>query len=340
MRFSSLFLVLLLSFAASACMRGGSIETALQVERPSMETTASVVRPNVGIPQSSALQEMREENVAVPVSEAGMTAIAEPDRVSTPALEQVALITPPKPQLRPEPAAPATRGRVYRSRFSDAKPINFGKVTPQHHAVHGVDVSRWQGDIDWQKLRERGANFAYIKATDGVDHIDPMFKKNWNAAHLAGIRRGAYHFFFWCRTAADQAEWFIRNVPKVKGALPPVLDVEWNHLSSCKWRPSRAEVLEKMKVFMDRLERHYGQRPIIYTAPDFYADNLKGAFPNHPFWLRAVAQHPSKVYPGRDWVFWQYSGSGLSQGVNGKIDLNVFHGDERAWWRWISKTTG
>ena len=66
---------------------------------------------------------------------------------------------------------------------------------------------------------------------------------------------------------------------------------------------------------MDKLERHYGKRPIIYTAPDFYADNLSGEFLDYPFWLRSVAAHPSKRYPGRKWVFWQYSGSGLSQGV-------------------------
>ena len=77
----------------------------------------------------------------------------------------------------------------------------------------------------------------------------------------------------------EQADWFIRNVPRVAGALPPVIDVEWNGESSCKRRPSRARVLEKMQVFMDKLEAHYGQRPIIYTAPDFYRDNLKGAFP-------------------------------------------------------------
>ena len=77
---------------------------------------------------------------------------------------------------------------------------------------------------------------------------------------------------------------------------------------------------------MDMVERHYGQRPIIYTSPDFYRDNLKGAFLDYPFWLRAVAQHPSKVYPGRKWVFWQYSGSGLAHGLKGRIDLNVFHG--------------
>lgn len=337
MRSSSLLILLSICLGLAACTRGASIDTALQITKPSMETTASVVRPDVGIPRAPVPQQAGEPSVAGHVSEAGMTAIGEPDRVSAPALEQVALITPPKPTLRPNSAR---RGQVYRSRFRDAKPINFGKAKPQHHAVHGVDVSRWQGDIDWLTLRERGANFAYIKATDGGDHLDPMFRKNWDAAHRAGIRRGAYHFFYWCRTASSQADWFIRNVPRVKGALPPVIDVEWNHQSSCKRRPSRADILEKMQVFMDRLERHYGQRPIIYTAPDFYADNLKGAFPNHPFWLRAVAEHPSKVYPGREWVFWQYSGSGLSQGVNGRIDLNVFRGDESAWWRWVGKTSG
>ncbi|WP_295813440.1 GH25 family lysozyme [uncultured Nitratireductor sp.] len=333
MRIPAFLRPVILALGLAGCTGGPSVDTALKIDPPSQEVTSSIVRPDVGLPASNG-----GEVTAEHASEAGMTAIAEPDRVTAPALEQVAMITPmPAPAVRPKSAA---RGKVYSSRFGDAHPINFGKVTPKHHAVHGVDVSRWQGDIDWVKLRSRGANFAYIKATDGIDHLDPMFKTNWKGAANAGIRRGAYHFFFWCRKASDQAEWFIRNVPKVRGALPPVLDVEWNHLSSCKWRPSRAEVLEKMQVFLDRLERHYGQRPIIYTAPDFYEDNLKGAFPNHPFWLRAVAEHPSKVYPGRDWVFWQYSGSGLSHGVDGKIDLNVFHGTESAWWRWVGKVAG
>jgi lysozyme len=92
-----------------------------------------------------------------------------------------------------------------------------------------------------------------------------------------------------------------------------------------------------MQVFMDRLERHYGKRPVIYTSPDFYSDNLRGAFTDYPFWLRSVAAHPEKVYPGRDWLFWQYSGSGLSHGVSGRIDLNVFNGDEGDWWRWLGR---
>ncbi len=243
-------------------------------------------------------------------------------------------------QKRAVYAAAFPRVEIHPSQFRDAHPINFGPSSPAPLPVHGVDVSRWQGEIDWPKLRRQGANFAFIKATDGGDHLDPMFHKNWKAAADAGIKRGAYHFFYWCRAASEQADWFIRNVPKVPGALPPVLDVEWNAYSNCRKRPPRETVLEKMRVFMTMLENHYGQRPIIYTAPDFYADNLKGAFQDHPFWLRSVARHPEKIYPGRDWLFWQYSGTGLSHGVKGEIDLNVFHGSERQWNAWLAKVAG
>lgn len=321
-------LTMLISTVLAGCTTGSGVDV-LDIARPSQEITSSVARPASAVPVARSAETIEH------VTEAGMTALAEADEGS--ALQQVAMLVPP----RPAAGRDETSGRrVYRSRFRDAKPVSFGPVSPDNHAVHGVDVSRWQGDIDWEKLRSQGANFAYIKATDGGDHLDPMFRANWEGAQRAGLKRGAYHFFYWCRPAADQADWFIRNVPKVKGALPPVLDVEWNHQSSCRKRPPRATVLEKMRVFMDRLEKHYGQRPIIYTAPDFYRDNLKGAFPDHPFWLRSVAAHPSKVYPGRRWVFWQYSGSGLSHGVDGRIDLNVFHGDEATWWKWLGRVSG
>lgn len=327
MRFPILFT---LALCIAGCTSSSGMD-ALEL-KPSRDITSSIGRPAGPVPEPAVALES-ETSV---VSEAGMVALAEPER-DEPALQQVAMLLPPRPAAAP---AREDHRRVYRSRFGDAKPVNFGHASPAHHPVHGVDVSRWQGRIDWENLRREGANFAYIKATDGGDHLDPMFRENWDGAKRAGILRGAYHFFYWCRSAAEQADWFIRNVPKEKGALPPVLDVEWNHQSSCKKRPSRAQVLKKMQVFMDRLERHYGKRPIIYTAPDFYADNLKGAFPNHGFWLRSVARHPSKVYPGRDWVFWQYSGSGLSGAVDNRIDLNVFRGDEAGWWRWVAKVSG
>lgn len=330
-------------FLAVFCLQACTSSSGIEGLAPSSEITSSVPRPGAVVPAASQTQASADEVASAPVkaptegiSEVADTIDAAADR-SAETTEPMALVSTKKREAVEQATAAVL---VHPRKFRDAKPINFGKVSPRKMAVHGVDVSRWQGDIDWEKLRLQGANFVYIKATDGGDHLDPMFRRNWNNAAKAGLKRGAYHFFYWCRTAGEQADWFIRNVPKVAGALPPVIDVEWNGESSCKRRPSPTKVREKMQVFMDRLEAHYGQRPVIYTAPDFYRDNLKGAFLDYPFWLRAVAQHPSKVYPGRKWVFWQYSGSGLSHGVSGRIDLNVFNGGEADWRRWLGRTTG
>jgi lysozyme len=320
--FSGVTLSLLALVTVAACTSKSSVEE--MAPRPSYEVTSSVKQTAAASSKTVAGYEEIEIEQLIEDSGAGGAGKLP--------VAAAALVAPKRPMAAPQPIAVP----VQRHRFRDAKPIKFGKVSPKSFAVHGVDVSRWQDQIDWVKLRGQGANFAYIKATDGGDHLDPMFRKNWRAAAEAGLRRGAYHFFYWCRTAGEQADWFIRNVPKVEGALPPVIDVEWNGESRCKRRPSPAKVIEKMQVFMDKLEQHYGQRPIIYTAPDFYRDNLRGAFLDYPFWLRSVAAHPSKVYPGRKWVFWQYSGSGLSHGVRGRIDLNVFNGNESTWRRWAS----
>jgi lysozyme len=280
--------------------------------------------------------------------EAGSSEIAFVDSDTQNEATQVASLRPEsvKSDTRNQDAKKAKKSRsnshskpkIFKANFSDRKPVDFGKAHPKHFDVHGVDVSRWQYDIDWKQLRTRGANFAFIKSTEGGDHLDPMFKKNWEGAKAAGVPRGAYHFFYWCRVADEQADWFIRNVPKEEGALPPVIDVEWNnHSKNCPTRPSRKVVLAKMKVFMDKVEKHYGQKPIIYTAPDFYEDNLQGQFKDYPFWLRSVAQHPKGRYPNRDFVFWQYSGTGLSKGHGTEIDLNVFNGSVKGWHKWLGR---
>jgi lysozyme len=346
MRSSVVPALLLACLTLSGCTSSSGPESIMTgVSSPSREVTSSVTPTSGPIPSatvgaaqasgSNEHQELLAWGGPVPEEPQAFSVVAPNVGMPVPDQRPVTMAMAASPAII---AGPQVRSRIYSRQFRDAKPINFGKVTPNHYAVHGVDVSRWQANIDWQKLRTQGANFAYIKATDGGDHLDPMFKTNWRLAKEAGIRRGAYHFFYWCRPASHQAEWFIRNVPRDPDALPPVIDVEYNGESSCKMRLPRAKVLEKMQVFMDMMERHYGQRPVIYTAPDFYKDHLSGEFLNYPFWLRAVAQHPSKVYPGRKWVFWQYSGSGLSQGVSGKIDLNVFNGSIEDWHRWVARS--
>jgi GH25 family lysozyme M1 (1,4-beta-N-acetylmuramidase) len=153
-------------------------------------------------------------------------------------------------------------------RFGDYNPAEFGPRGPSGYAVHGIDVARFQGDVDWRRVALSGVAFAWIKATEGGDLKDPQFDRNWQLAARHGVPRGAYHFYYFCTKPEVQARWFIANVPRRAKALPPVLDMEWNPFSpTCTLRPSGAEVRRQARVFLDIVERYYGQRPIIYARP-------------------------------------------------------------------------
>lgn len=220
--------------------------------------------------------------------------------------------------------------------LADRAPHPWSGGHPYNHPVHGIDISRWQGDIDWSRVRGAGVSFVMIKATEGGDHADPNFRRYWVQTAAARIPRGAYHYFYFCRSGAQQAAWFIQNVPRERGAMPPVLDLEWTASKTCPRRPPSHEVLREAKIFKDILHRHYGQRPIIYTTVDFYRDNNLRTWPEE-FWLRSVAGHPRLVYPGQRWTFWQYSGTGIVPGIRGDVDLNVFNGNVTDWRNWLSR---
>ncbi len=228
--------------------------------------------------------------------------------------------------------------QIYAARFSDRDPVDFGRRHPGRHAVHGIDVSKYQTSVDWATARAHGVSFAFIKATEGGDRVDDRFAEHWRGARAAGVPRGAYHFFYFCRPASEQADWFIRNVPRESGALPPVLDMEWNHKSpTCKLRPPAETVRREMKIWLGMVQRHYGKRPIIYTTVDFHRENLAGHFPDEMFWLRATAEHPSDIYPGREWHFWQYTATGQVPGIKGDADINAFAGTKQEWAAWLRK---
>lgn len=222
-------------------------------------------------------------------------------------------------------------------RYDDRKPHEWTGHSPHSYSIHGVDVSKYQVDVDWKDLKRNSISFAFIKATEGGDRLDDRFREHWRGARKAGIPRGAYHFFYFCRPAIEQANWFIRHVPRERGALPPVLDMEWNHKSpTCRLRPDPDTVREEMKVFLERVERHYRQKPIIYTTIDFYNDNGLHRVTGYPFWLRSTAGEPSLRYGRQPWVFWQYTGTGIVPGIQGDADINVFNGSAKSWQEWLA----
>jgi lysozyme len=197
--------------------------------------------------------------------------------------------------------------------------------------IQGMDVARYQGAIDFRKVYASGVHFVYMKSTEGDDYVDPAFADNWKKARAAGMAHGAYHFMTWCSTAADQAAWFVKNVPADQDALPPVLDLEWNHGSSCTNKFSRDDVLEKIRVMLKVMEQHTGKLPIIYTDITFHHDILEGEHFDNPFWLRSTAAEPPQRYGNRQWMLWQWTQTGVLNGVVGEVDRNAFYGDENDW---------
>ncbi|WP_145108923.1 glycoside hydrolase family 25 protein [Cereibacter sediminicola] len=221
--------------------------------------------------------------------------------------------------------------------FGDAKPHPWAGRAPSAYPVHGIDVSRFQGPIDWPTAASAGVSFAFIKATEGGDRLDAAFHENWRGAGRAGVPRGAYHFFYFCRPASEQAEWFIRNVPNSPRALPPVLDMEWNPYSpTCTFRPEPAVVRAEALTFLRQVGQHYGKRPIIYTTVDFFERNEMWRLTGYDFWLRSVAAHPHERYNGHPWTFWQYTGTGIVPGIDKITDINVFNGSAAQWAAWLA----
>lgn len=238
----------------------------------------------------------------------------------------------------PRGQPPHSAGEIVPPNFIDANPVEWQGTTPGSYPVHGIDLSKFQTSVDWRSARASGVNFAYIKATEGGDQVDPMFQSHWRGAAEAGVARGAYHFFYHCRPAIEQARYFIANVPRAKGALPPVLDMEWTPTSpTCRIRRDGATLRAEAEIFLNALERHYGTRPVLYTTIDFFEATEMWKLPRTEFWLRATAAHPHDLYQGQHWSFWQYSGTGRVGGIQGGVDLNAFAGSHRDWANWVAR---
>ena len=236
-------------------------------------------------------------------------------------------------------ATACAQQQSYYPQKGDVRP--HPKVARAHSLpIHGIDVSRYQGRIDWASVRNAGTQFAFIKATEGGDYLDPRFHENWTGARRAGVPRGAYHFMYWCRPAHEQAEWFKRNVPADPEALPPVLDLEWNgHSRTCPFKASREAALEATRLMLSEMERHTGKRPIIYTDIPFHREVLEGERLDYPMWVRSTAAEPHERYAGhagRRWTMWQYTTTGRVPGIQGDVDRNAFYGGEQEWAAFLS----
>ncbi|SHM60563.1 glycoside hydrolase family 25 protein [Flavobacterium saccharophilum] len=206
--------------------------------------------------------------------------------------------------------------------LSDVRNI---RVLENHKGkVIGIDVSEFQGKIDWEEveiLEEKyPVQFVFIRATAGNDRVDGQFKKNWEGAKENKIMRGAYHYYRPNENSIEQANLFIKTVKLQKGDLPPVLDIE----KLPKNQP--LDSLKKgLKRWLTKVEKHYQVRPIIYTGESYYDDFLKEEFSEYLFWIANYNFYREKIED--DWLFWQFTEKASLPGVKHRVDVNIYNGD-------------
>lgn len=202
------------------------------------------------------------------------------------------------------------------------------RLLAARYEVRGVDVSSYQGVIDWQVLAGQDVDFAYVKATEGSGFVDATFETNLRGAQEAGVLVGAYHFFSFESPGRSQAENIIATVPAQAGLLPVAVDVE--HYGEFFGDPPDPETVRaELRVLVATLREHYGVEPVIYATQAAYSRYVAGDLTASPLWIRAVYL-PPRVSDGREWTFWQYSHRDRLDGYDGEesfIDMNVFRGD-------------
>lgn len=196
----------------------------------------------------------------------------------------------------------------------------------QKFAIHGMDVSHHQGEIDWTTIAHPDStqqiDFVFIRAAVGTDK-DKRFEQNWKGANEAHIKRGAYHYYWSDVNSAQQAAVFTSQVTLEKGDLPPVLDIE--DTSNVQ---NEVSLRKGLKNWIKIIEAHYGVKPILYSGEAFYRDELQpdSYFKDYPrLW---IANYNRVSEPGVSWDFWQYSDRFPVTGVKSLVDGNVFHGSQ------------
>jgi GH25 family lysozyme M1 (1,4-beta-N-acetylmuramidase) len=189
-------------------------------------------------------------------------------------------------------------------------------------SVEGIDVSKWQGTIDWPSVAGAGIKFAFIRVSDGANYLDPQFDRNWREAKNAGILRGPYQFFRPTQDGTRQANVLLAKVPHLApGDLPPVLDVEVTD-GATDWR-----IVNEIGNWVSRVRAAIGRDPIVYTSPGFWG-GLSGARSyGTDLWVAHwFVSHPTLPRSWSGWKFWQYSDRGHVAGIGGVVDLDRWNG--------------
>ena len=237
-----------------------------------------------------------------------------PTPTPTPTPKPTSTPTPtPKPSATPAPTPTPSPGKT----------------------IEGVDISHWQGTINWTSVAGAGKKFAFMKATEDTNYTDPTYTSNRSSARSAGLVVGAYHFAQPSATVgngAAQADHFINVASPASGDLYPVLDLERSN--GLTW----TQMTVWVKEFLERVYQRTGVRGVIYCSPSFWKNYMgdTGWFASNGYtilWVAHWTTAPSPIMPaanwgGKSWTFWQYTSDGTVPGISGRVDLDRYNGTD------------
>lgn len=211
----------------------------------------------------------------------------------------------------------ANQRKLEDARINDIVANHEGKI-------FGIDVSQYQGTIDWENLEaieeQFEIKFVVVRATAGSKKVDRKFKINWKNLSSTVYIHGTYHYYRPDENSTDQANNFIKNVKLRKGHLPPILDIE-----KMPKGQSMNKLKEGLQNWLTIVEKEYGVKPIIYTGEKYYEDFLRDDFPDYFFWI--ANYNPWKEKIEDDYLMWQFTEKAQLHGVNELVDVNVFNGN-------------
>lgn len=184
----------------------------------------------------------------------------------------------------------------------------------------GIDVSHFQGAVDWQAVAGHGIAFTYLKATEGLGYADPRHSRNHAQATEAGLRVGSYHFFIPHDDPVEQAKQFLKIAKVGTGSLPPVLDLERTPRKAVE-----AEVGKRAAQWLSHVETATGCKPVVYADRSYWDTYLASDVQGYALWLAEYSRRPRLPRGVSSWTFWQHTEHGQVNGISGGVDLNWFH---------------
>ncbi|WP_296697931.1 glycoside hydrolase family 25 protein [Algoriphagus sp.] len=208
----------------------------------------------------------------------------------------------------------------------EVKEIKDTVSKPYPKQILGIDVSHFQGDVNWEDIKKADITFVYDKATQGDSFLDPKYSKNKTGAHESGLAHGSYHFFTSNADAIKQAEFFVKSIDYGEGDLPPVLDLEEGGI---KGTINSSDFEQEVLKWLTYVETNLGVKPIIYTNHTFGDKYLSSSdFAEYQLWIAEYGVETPKtpkIWDDKGWLIWQRSERGTIEGAIGQVDHDLYN---------------